>query len=262
MCVEYLKKKALLVRRKVVEMVCNSKMGHIGGALSCVDILVALYHGGLINICPGNWENKNRDRFILSKGHACVALYPILADLGFFPTDELSTFCNGDTRLGGHPDKNLPGVEVSTGSLGQGLGIGIGMVLGSDAGKVVVLLGDGECQEGSVWEAIAFAGEHKLERLIAIVDYNGLSATKRLDIDGCSMLRRWKSFDWDVTIIDGHYIQGLVALDLSPMGRPKVIIARTTKGKGISFMEDAVQWHHGVPSKEQLSVIKKELLWI
>jgi len=158
MDISTLENKARWVRRQILEMVVRAGKGHIGGALSCVDILVALYYGGILQISPENWEQPDRNKFILSKGHACVALYPILADLGFFPKEELETFGKNGCRLGGHPDRKIPGIEVDSGSLGHGLGISAGMVLGSEKGEVVVLLGDGECCEGSVWEAANFAG--------------------------------------------------------------------------------------------------------
>jgi len=217
-----------------------------------------------------DWPDwSERDRFILSKGHACAALYAVLAENGFFPKEWLETYCQNGSRLVGHvTHHDVPGVEASTGSLGHGLSIGCGMAL---AGKrdnrsyrVFVLLSDGECDEGSTWEAALFAPHHRLDNLVAIVDYNKIQAFGRvkdvLDLD--PLPEKWRSFRWAVREIDGHdfgQIEGALAkIPLEP-SRPTCIIAHTTKGKGVSFMEDKVAWHYNAPNLEQLNQALAEL---
>lgn len=267
----YLDEKAFWVRRTALEMAVAANAGHLGGSFSCTDIVVALYYGGILDFDPHNPHWAERDRFILSKGHAGLALYPVLADLGFFPMSTLESFAQRGSTLGINPDINTPGVEVNTGSLGRGLGIGAGMAL---AGKIdhkvfstVVLLGDGECYEGSVWEAALFAAHHKLNRLIAIVDYNGLSATdftKNIIVQE-PIEDKWKAFGWDTVSINGHsFGEILHALRFihnpeSSNSKPLVVIARTIKGKGVSFMENKICWHHGSPRGEELEIARKEL---
>lgn len=264
-----LKKKALWVRRSVLDMCITAGAGHIAPALSCTEILIALYQGGILRVRPRNPEWKKRDRFILSKGQGCAALYAVLADLGFFPTSVLNTYTCFGSRLGGHSESNVPGVEAFTGSLGHGLAIAAGMALAAKIDKKpylsVVLLGDGECQEGSIWESAMFAGYHCLSNLIAIIDRNRLQAinfTKKvLCLEPLS--KKWEAFGWDVEEVDGHCLESLLNI-LSKIrsrksSKPLVIIATTTKGKGISFMENKSIWHYRIPQGNQLETAKKEI---
>lgn len=264
-----LKNKSVWVRRQVLEMVVAAGKGHIGGAFSCADILTVLYYAGVLRFKPHHPEWPGRDRFILSKGHSAVTLYAILADLGFFKISELTKFCQNGSMLGGHPDRNIPGIEADTGSLGHGLGIASGLALSAKMDKKdffsVVLLGDGECYEGSVWEAAMFAGHHKLNNLIAIVDRNCQCVTDFTE--DCLLLEpfadKWRAFNWEVRLADGHsYEELLISLrDFRTRSdlRPLVIIARTIKGKGASFMERNLAWHHSVPEGDNLECARREL---
>lgn len=264
-----LKKKANWVRNQVLEMAVKAGAGHIAPSFSCADILVALYYGGILRVNPRDPDWKDRDRFILSKGQSAIALYAVLADLGFFPVSELSTFTQQGSRLGGHLENDILGSEAFTGSLGHGLSIGCGLTLGANMDKrdylTVVLLGDGECHEGSIWEAAMFAGYQKLNRLIAIVDQNGLSATNFLDeyLSLSPFEDKWKSFGWDVRICDGHSFKDMLSVfkDVRSRksNRPLAVIAKTTKGKGVSFMENVPIWHYRIPVGEELEVARKEL---
>ncbi|MGA2462876.1 MAG: transketolase [Thermodesulfobacteriota bacterium] len=267
--IDFLEKKARWVRRQIVEMVFNAKKGHIGGALSCTDILVSLFYGGILQYDARNPDWPERDRFIMSKGHSGIALYAILANLGFFSLSELATFCKNGSMLGGHPDRNIPGVEADTGSLGQGLGIGAGLSLCAKLDcrkyKTVVLLGDGECYEGSVWEAAMFAGHHQLDNLVAVIDRNQQCVTDFTE--NCLRLEpfaeKWGAFGWDIRSIDGHSFEELLDIfshiRTRSSGKPLAVIANTTKGKGISFMEKQLNWHHGVPTQQELEIARKEL---
>lgn len=264
-----LKQKANLVRNQILEMIVSAGKGHIGGALSCTDILVTLYYGGILRLNPTNKNWNNRDRFILSKGHSCASLYAILSDLGYFPVSELQNYQKQGCILRGHPDRKIPGVEVDSGSLGHGLGIGAGLALSAKMDKkdflTFVLLGDGECYEGSIWEAGMFAAHHKLNNLIGIIDYNGLSVTDAikdcLDIEPLG--DKWKAFGWDVAIVDGHSFEELFSTFSSSRKRksdkPLMIIANTIKGKGVSFMEKNLDFHHSVPKGEQIEIARREL---
>lgn len=264
-----LRQKAGWVRRQILEMSVAAGAGHIAPAFSCVDILVALYYGGFLRIDPDHPKRAERDRFILSKGHAAVALYAILADCGFFPVSELKTFTQAGSRLGGHTENIIPGVEVATGSLGHGLPIGAGLALAAKMDKkkyrTVCLMSDGECHEGSVWEAAMFAGHHRLNNLIAIIDHNGLSAIDFLDkyLDISPLEKKWEAFGWDTIIVDGHSFKDLLSvlnnLQLRCSPRPLVIIALTTKGKGVSFMENEPIWQYRVPQGDDLKLARKEL---
>lgn len=270
--IEELTKKARWVRRQVLEMIVKADKGHIGGAFSCVDILVALYYGDIMRLNNKNPHCPNRDRFILSKGHSSAALYPILADLGFFPVAELNSYGQDGSKLGGHPDRNIPGIEVDTGSLGHGLGIGAGLALSAQKDKkdfiTIALLGDGECYEGSIWEAAMFAAHHKLNNLIAVVDRNYQGVTDFTE--DCNRLEpfedRWKSFGWEAVRINGHSFEELLnafnGLRRRPSSSPLVIIADTIKGKGVSFMERALKWHHAVPNGDDLKIAREELVLI
>lgn len=269
MNIDELQRKANWVRNQTLEMIVSASKGHIGGAFSCTDILVALYYGGILRFNSDNPNWSERDRFILSKGHSCVALYAILADLGFFSISELNSFCQKGSMLGGHPDRNILGIEADTGSLGHGLGIAAGLALSAKIDKKdfmsVVLLGDGECYEGSVWEAAMFAGHHELNNLVAIVDRNRQCVTDFTE--DCNRLKpftdKWRAFDWDVKTINGHSFEELLdtfkGFRCRRSVRPLVIIASTIKGKGVSFMEGKLQWHHSVPAGENLKRARKEL---
>ena len=257
-----LKHRANDMRIDIVRMIAEAGSGHPGGSLSCADILCALYFGGVMKHDPANPGAADRDRFILAKGHAAPALYAALAHAGYFPREELGTLRKLGARLQGHPDSQLvPGVEVSTGSLGQGLSIASGLAAGQRlAGApcaVFALLGDGECQEGQVWEAAMFAAHNKLDNLVAIVDRN------RRQIDGdtedvCGLGdlgAKFQAFGWDVREVDGHDIDELVrvlaAAKADRQGKPHAVIARTVKGKGVSFMEDQAGWHGVAPKPEE-----------
>ncbi|MFH0732090.1 MAG: transketolase [Candidatus Omnitrophota bacterium] len=264
-----LKSKAQWVRRQVLEMIVSAGKGHIGGAFSCADILVVLYYGGLLRFNPSDKDWDSRDRFILSKGHAVAALYAILADLGFFPISELYNYQKKGCLLGGHPCKKIPGVEADTGSLGHGLGIAAGLALSAKIDKkeflIVALLGDGECYEGSVWEAAMFAGHHKLNNLVGIIDNNGLCVNDFikdcLDLD--PLYNKWQAFGWDVLCVDGHSFEELLSVFSNFRSResnkPLMVIANTVKGKGVSFMEGEIDWHHCVPKGEELGIARREL---
>lgn len=262
-------KKANWVRNQVLEMIVSSGKGHIGGAFSCADILVALYYGDILrfNVNVQSWEE--RDRFILSKGHSCAALYAILADLGYFSLSELKNYQKEGCILGGHPHRRIPGIEADTGSLGHGLGIGAGLALSAKIDKkdfvTIVLLGDGECYEGSVWEAASFSAHHKLNNLIGIVDKNGLCSTDFIKdcVEMEPLEDKWKAFNWEVVTVDGHSFEELLYVFSKIRNRkpnkPLMIIANTIKGKGVSFMEGKPEWHHSVPKNEQVKAAQKEL---
>ena len=268
--IKELKEAATEVRRNIVKMVHNSKSGHPGGSLSGADILTVLYKKSL-NI-PSEWDKsadfENRDRFILSKGHASPLLYSILAMKGIIQKEELMTFRKFHSKLQGHPAKHyLSGIETSTGSLGQGLSIGCGMAEGlklkQNPANVVVYTGDGELQEGSCWEAFMQAAHRKLDNLIAIIDRN------KLQIDGCTenvmaldnLADKLRAFNWEVIEINGHdYNEIYEAVEAAKKAdRPCAIIAHTTKGKGVSFMENQAGWHGKAPSDEQLAQALAEL---
>ncbi|MCJ7616591.1 MAG: transketolase, partial [Desulfobacterales bacterium] len=234
-----LEKKSKWVRNQVLEMIASAGKGHIGGAFSSADILVALYYGGILRFDPSDKDWDQRDRFILSKGHSCAALYAVLADLGYFPASELQSYQKQGCILGGHPDRKIPGIEADTGSLGHGLGIGAGLALSAKMDKkdfmTVVLLGDGECCEGSVWEAAMFAARHKLNNLVGIVDKNGLCVTDR--IEDCVVMdpldAKWQAYGWNVIVVNGHCFKALLSAfnDFRSRkdSRPLMIIANTIK---------------------------------
>ncbi len=262
--------KATDIRRDILTMITEAGSGHPGGSLSCTDILTALYFGGVMDYDAADPQKVGRDRFILAKGHAAPALYATLAHAGYFPIDELATLRKLGTRLQGHPDSNLvPGVEVSTGSLGQGLsvaaGLAAGLRLSGEAGHVFTVLGDGECEEGQVWEAAMFAAHQKLGRLVAIIDNN------ELQIDGCihdvcdpgDLAARFAAFGWDVREVDGHdigaLIEALSAAKATDGTAPIAVIAHTVKGKGVSFMENQAGWHGKAPSREELDTALADL---
>lgn len=256
------------VRRKVIKMIYQSKSSHLGSALSCVDILSALYFK-ILRIDVDNPSYGNRDRFILSKGHAAAALYAILAERGFFLEKELDDYCQDGKKLAGHSTKySVPGAEVSTGSLGHGLSIGAGMAY---AGKkdnkdyrVFVLMSDGECQEGSTWEAILFSGHHQLDNLIAVVDYNKWQAYGKISriLNLEPFAKKLKDFGWAVKEINGHNFSEIEkAFSQIPFkkGKPSLVLAHTIKGKGISFLENKLDSHYRVLSESEYNQTLSEL---
>jgi transketolase len=256
------------LRVHIVRMTQRAKSSHVGGGLSMADILAVLY-GGVLRVDPTDPNRPDRDRLILSKGHACAGLYAALAESGFFPVQELETFYLDGSRLVGHAThKNVPGVECSTGSLGHGLSIACGMAMvgknGAEPFRVFAILSDGECDEGSVWEAALFAGHHRLDNLTVIVDYNRIQSLGSTD----EVLRldpfadKWQSFGWHAIEVDGHDVAALnSALDAVPLaaGRPTCLIANTVKGKGVSFMENQLLWHYRTPQDDEFRNALAEL---
>jgi transketolase len=254
------------VRRSVVTMIDRAGLGHIGGDLSVTDILVTLF-GAVLDVDPTAPGRDDRDRFVLSKGHCAGALYATLAHCGFFPRSELATFMEPLSALNGHPNRTkVPGVETNTGPLGHGFPVAVGCALAAKlrglSYRTFVVLGDGELQEGSNWEAAMTAAHYDLDNLTAIVDRNRLQQgarteeTKQLE----PLADKWIAFGFETRVIDGHdYAQLLDAVRPSTTGRPVAIIANTIKGKGISFMEDRVEWHHKVPSADQVRIALQEL---
>jgi len=263
-----LEKMAKQLRRHVITMIATAASGHPGGSLSAADIVTALYFN-VLRHDPKNLQWPDRDRFVLSKGHAAPILYAALAECGYFPVEELATLRKLGSRLQGHTDRTLtPGVEMSAGSLGQGLSFGIGIALAGRLDKrgyhVYVLLGDGECEEGQIWEAAMSAPHFQLDNLTAIVDQNGIQLDGRCcDIMGIEPLAdKWRAFNWHVIEIDGHDMnQVLQALKEAReiKGKPTVIIAHTVKGKGVSFMEGNVDFHGKAPNAQETEIALKEL---
>ena len=259
---------ARTLRRHVVRLTADSSGAHLGGSMSSVEILTALFFGGVLRVDPSDPQWEGRDYLVYSKGHSSASLYAALAERGFFPVEELETYKQPGSRLAGHPSKEVPGVELATGSLGHGLPVGVGLAL---AGKhdqsdyrVFVVLGDGECQEGSIWEAAMCAAHYGLDNLCAIVDRNGIQE------DGPTeeimalepFADKWRSFGWEVADIDGHDLgQVTGALHRVPHrhGRPTVIVARTQKGQGLSFAAGATEWHYGQLTPDQREEALAEL---
>lgn len=256
---------AAAIRRIIIEQSKRAGVGHIGSALSVADIIASLY-GGVMRIAAP--RDPERDRFVLSKGHAALALYAAFALRQWISQDELNTFCADGSRLGVHPEHALPGVDFATGSLGQGLSFATGAALAArkqgSSRRTYVLLSDAECNEGSVWEAIMFAAHHKLSNLTAIVDLNGQQAfgyTKDV-LDTSPMEARWQAFGWDVHAIDGHDVAGMSAKMLSFADdgtKPHVLVAHTTFGKGVSFMERQIKWHYSPLNDAEFAQAMSEL---
>jgi transketolase len=255
------------IRAHALRMVAVANASHIGSCLSIADILAVLFTR-VLRIDPLNRLDPDRDRFILSKGHAAAILYACLAERGFFPTAELMSYCQSGSPLTGHVSHGVPGVEVSTGSLGHGLPIAVGFALAARAdsrqSKVICLLSDGECDEGSNWEAILFAPHHKLDNLTVIVDFNKIQSFGRVSevLDLEPFAEKWRAFGWNTIETDGHDCGSLekilTAVPAQP-GRPTVVIAHTVKGKGVSFMEDRLEWHYKSPSADQLDRALREI---
>jgi transketolase len=267
MTVTELTKKSIEYRRKILKYIFNANAGHTGGSLSCIDILNVLYNH-VMNVSPENFKSPYRDRYIQSKGHSVEALYVVLADKGFFPEADLETLCKYKSHYIGHPTKKVNGVEQNTGALGHGLPICAGTALAAKLDnknyRVFTLLGDGELPEGSNWEAALTASHYKLDNLCAIIDYN------KLQISGptsqvCNtdpIDKKFESFGWAVKHVDGHDYDALIkTFDSIPFenDKPNLVIAHTVKGKGISYMENNVKWHHGVPDAKQYEEALNEL---
>jgi len=263
-----LAERARALRRHVVRLTADSSGAHLGGSMSSVEILTVLFFGGVLRIDPSNPESEDRDYLIYSKGHSSASLYAALAERGFFPIEELTTYKQPGSRLAGHPSKEVPGVELATGSLGHGLPVGVGLALAAKHDRsdyrVFVVLGDGECQEGAVWEAAMCAAHYGLDNLCAIVDRNGIQE------DGPTeeimalepFADKWRSFGWEVADIDGHDLgQVNDALHRIPHrdGRPTAIIARTEKGHGVSFAAGTTAWHYGKLTPDQREQALAEL---
>jgi len=266
--IKFLNKKANNVRKDIVQMICAAKSGHPGGSLSSADIVTALYFDEM-NIDPANPKMEGRDRFVLSKGHAAPVLYAVLAERGYISKDILGTLRQYGSILQGHPDmKKVPGVEISTGSLGQGLSVANGMALAARMSdedyRTYVLMGDGELQEGQIWEAAMTAAHYKLDNLCAFVDSNNLQIDGNVDeVMGVEPLdKKWEAFGWNVIKIDGHDMQEILdalAAAKECKGKPTVILAVTTKGKGVSFMENVCGFHGVAPTEEETAKAVAEL---
>jgi len=265
--IKNLQLKAEEIRKRLVEIVYASKGGHIGGSLSSIEIETALYFH-VMNIDPAHPEMADRDRFILSKGHSVEALYSVLAARGFVEQSLLDTYGHFNSKLAGHPTKKTPGVELNSGALGHGLSVGVGMAIGAKMSKngfrTYVLMGDGEQGEGSIYEAAMSAGHYKLDNLVAIIDRNTLQISGNTEnVMALEPMReRWEAFGWEVFDTKGNDIEDIVntleSFDHSN-AKPKLIIAHTTKGNGISFMERGAKWHHGVPVEQQYNEAISEI---
>ena len=267
MTTKELKQKSVIYRKKILQYITGAKAGHTGGSLSCTDILNVLYND-VMNVSPENFSSPLRDRYIQSKGHCVEALFVVLADKGFFPEADLNTLCKYKSHYIGHPTKKVKGVEQNTGALGHGLPISVGTAIAAKLDnspfRVFTLLGDGELPEGSNWEAALSAAHYKLDNLCAIVDKNGLQITApTAEVCNTDPLdKKFESFGWAVREVNGNDVDELRRIfNELPFekGKPSVIIAHTTKGKGVSFMENVLKWHHGVPTKEEYEQAMLEL---
>ena len=266
MTVKELNRKSIEYRKKIITYIYGANAGHTGGSLSCVDILNVLYNH-VLDVNPGNFSSPDRDRYIQSKGHTVEALYVVLADKGFFPEEDLKTLCRYKSHYIGHPTKKVNGIEQNTGALGHGLPIAVGNAIAAKMDekkfRVFTLLGDGELPEGSNWEAALTAAHYKLDNLCAILDYNKLqiSGTTAEVCNTEPIDAKFESFGWSVQHVDGHDINALIKIfDGLPFekDKPSLVIAHTTKGKGVSFMENQVKWHHGVPDANQFETAINE----
>ncbi|WP_224784889.1 transketolase [Marinihelvus fidelis] len=253
-------------RRDILRAIKHAGAGHTGGSLSCTDILNVLYNRTL-NVSPDTFGSPTRDRYVQSKGHSVEALFVVLADQGFFPASDLDTLCGYQSHFVGHPTRKVPGIEQNTGALGHGLPICTGMAIGAKLDEadwhVFTLLGDGELAEGSNWEAAMAAAHYRLDNLTAIIDCNSLQITGRTrDVMSSEPLaNKFDAFGWAVREVDGHDLAALEDALARPLaaGKPSAIIARTIKGKGVSFMEDVGRWHHGVPNDEEFAAAIEEI---
>jgi transketolase len=266
--IAFLRQRANEIRQRNLKMIHHAGAGHTGGDLSAADIVTTLYFG-VLNVDSQRPDDPHRDRFVMSKGHSSGVLYTALAFRGFFPLDELDTYMQPLSRLNGHPDRTkVPGVETNTGPLGHGLPVAVGIAIGGKMDnaeyRIFVLTGDGELQEGSNWEAAMTAAHRKLDNLTVIVDYNGLQQGDLVanTVDLSPLHEKWRAFGWSVRQVDGHDHRELLhTFQATPFeaGRPSCIIAHTHKGRGVSFMEDRVGWHHRVPTDEELALALQEL---
>jgi transketolase len=256
------------VRGSIIDMSYRAKTAHLGSSLSCVDVMVALYWSAL-NIDVSRPDAEDRDRFILSKGHAATSLYAVLAERGFFPHAWLETYAEPGDRLSEHPIRgSAPGIEITTGSLGHGLPTGLGLALAArirrQAYRVAVVMSDGECNEGSVWEGALLAAAQRVDNLLVVIDYNKWQATGRSeDVMAIKPLAaKWASFGWSVHEVDGHDLGALVDLFSrfpDGSGKPMAVVAHTVKGKGVSFMEDENDWHYRIPTESDVTKARHEL---
>lgn len=266
--VDLIREKARLIRRAALKMDFEAQLGHPGGDMSVSDILATIYFG-VLRYDPASPNAPERDRFIMSKGHCTGAFYAALAEAGYFPREELSTYMGPLSRLNGHPNRNhLPGVETNTGPLGHGLPVAVGIAIaGQISGmdyRTFIVTGDGELQEGSNWEAAMLAGHRRLRNLTLIVDRNRLQQGDRTEeTNGLEpLVDKWRAFGWETVEVDGHDHGTLLQVLSAPTGsreRPLCVVARTIKGKGVSFMEDQVSWHHGVLNREHFETAMAEL---
>jgi len=258
--------KAVRLRKMTLQAIFDAGAGHTGGGLSCLDILNVLYNH-VLNLSPETFGDPNRDRYVQSKGHSVEALYVVLADRGFFPARDLETLCHYQSPYVGHPTRKIPGIEMNTGALGHGLPICLGMALAgkmdSAPYRVFTLLGDGELAEGSNWEAALAAAHYDLDNLVAILDHNTLQITghTRDVMSNEPIDEKFRAFGWTVRSVNGHDYAALTKALTDPPapGKPTFIIANTVKGRGVSFMENVVKWHHGVPSESELKQALTEL---
>lgn len=256
---------AVAIRRDVLTMVHRARASHVGSCFSIADMLAVLYED-VMRVDPTRPDQPDRDRLIVSKGHAAAAVYAVLANKGFFPRAWLDGYATNGSLLTGHVSHGVPGVELSTGSLGHGLSVGVGLALGArmrrETWRSFVILSDGECDEGSIWEAAMFAGHHRLDNLVTLLDYNKIQSFGRVD----EVLRlepfadKWTSFGWRAVELDGHDHAALAAaLERGHDDRPTVLICHTVKGRGVSFMEDRLEWHYKSPNDEQLALALAEV---
>jgi transketolase len=253
-----LARKSLVYRREILRIIKHAGAGHTGGSLSCVDILSVLYNR-ILGATPSHASDPDRNRYVQSKGHSVEALYVVLADMGFFPREQLDTLVAGGSHFVGHPTRKVPGIEHNTGALGHGLPVAVGMALAArlkkSAFRTFVLVGDGELAEGSNWEAAMSASHYRLDNLTAIVDCNSLQISGRTSavMNSEPIDEKFAAFGWAVRKVSGHDFAGMTSALEAPLaaGKPGVVIASTVKGKGVSFMEDAAGWHHGVPDDTQ-----------
>jgi transketolase len=267
--VRELQKKAYQIRHNVLEMCVTAGTGHVTSCLSCIDVLVALHYGGIMRLNPSEPKWSERDRFILSKGQASPALYAILADMGFFPAEELSKFAQKGGAFGVHLQQNVPGVEITSGSLGQGFGLAAGLALGARMNReqhlVFTMLGDGECYEGSIWETAMFAGHNRLNNMVAVLDRNYLCVTDFTEnlVALEPFADKWLAFGWDVLRVDGHDFSALLEAFSGVRARrsdkPLIIIADTVKGEGVESIANIPLWHGAAPAGEFADICRADL---
>jgi transketolase len=261
-----LRLKSIQYRREILTYIVRAGAGHTGGSLSCTDILNVLYNR-ILKVSPETFKDRNRDRYVQSKGHSVEALFVVLADRGFFSKSELETLCRYRSHFVGHPTRKVPGIEQNTGALGHGLSMCTGMAIagkrGGDSYRVFTMLGDGELAEGSNWEAAMTAAHYDLDNITAIVDHNTLQITGRTRevLSNEPLDEKFKAFGWAVCTVDGHDFAALTEALRAPLeaGKPGCIIANTIKGRGVSFMEDVTKWHHGVPNDKEYAQAVAEL---